>query len=668
MITLARAFLAFALSAPFLPPLAIGVAHAQDSPLHHLPVDPVRAVEAYPFDPPVQFSGPETLTPPFGLQIVNANTVVHTSTFNANGPLVAHNPSVVFNFPITPDINAYLNGGLHYAYKAIGWVGHIYAEACLTDEEAVLWPARTPKGADSATCPSKADTAMQTFTPRQWYQVADAKADLYVVQSQGFMLIPTPAPVNIQQIVVPLRFHTSGYTYYYSNNHTGPNDLNAACAGPACGPVLADIHTPPFNLVVAPAALMQIKTLPETIIYLPPGNKSSGIFKVTRTFGTTITAGETVGIDNSTVKDDWMELIDSGGFSGSIGKVLDLGFNASTDTRWDTKTTLKSGQSLERDLQGTNQVATAFARTITADHSTIPGANGSFEQQPFWGDQIVVLVHPQLAVWDFYGRPIVQQFAASGAGGLPNDIAITVGELDACANGTAPFQNGYAFTTASQQQEVLSADECRNLASLDPFWGKGQSADLDGRGQLMVASQEYGIPVVGPQTENSLDIQTITTEAETVTTNNTLTYASTVESILATSWSAGIKFGLNTGTVFGPFNFGLSDEVTLKSGRSTDTSVTMNLNYKNSSATTYRNDIQTEGKIDDDTNRGYSPHVEVYRDDNFGSLVFRDPDATCSPLPACRSVAPLGPSTQVPRRRHAVVRPPVSAQPPVSTH
>ncbi|HJT97874.1 MAG TPA: hypothetical protein VJ696_06125 [Rhodanobacteraceae bacterium] len=653
-----RKLFVFTLSIAFLPLRGIGVAQAQHSPLSdaHIPVEPLVA---RPLDPPPHFAGPETLTPPFGLQIVNASNVVHTSTFKPDGVLVAHNPSVIFNFPITPDIGAYLNGGLHFAYKAIGWVGHIYTEACLTDEEAPLWPSRMPKGADSATCPSKADTATQTFTPRQWYQVADAKADLYVVQNQGFVLIPTATPVNVQQIVTPLRFHLSGYTYYYSGNHTGPNDLNAACAGVACGPRLADNYTPPFSLVVAPAALVQIKALPETIVYLPPGDRSSGIFKMTKTFSTTITAGETVGVDNSNVRDDWAELVSSGGFNGDIGKVLDLGFNATTDTRWDTKTTIKAGQSLERDLQGVNQTATAFTHTITADHTTIPGADGPFEKQPFWGDLVVILVHPQLAVWDFYGRPIVQQFAASSAAGLPNDIAITVGELDACANGAAPFQNGYAFTTASQEPEVLTADECRNLAALDPFWGKGQSADLTGRGQLMVASQEYGIPVVGPQTENSLDIQTITSDAETVTNTDTVTYASTVESILATSWSAGITFGLNTGSVFSPFNFGLSDSVTLKAGESVDTAMTMSLNYKNSSATTFREDIQTEGRIDDDTNRGYSPHVEVYRDDIFGSLVFRDPDATCSPLPECRSVAPLGPSTQVPRRRHVVTRPPV---------
>ena len=90
-----------------------------------LPTDRVHATEMYPFDEPTAALRPQTLTPPFGLQIVNAETVVHTSTFHADAPTVALSPSIVFNFPITPDINAYLNGGLHYAYKTIGWVGHM---------------------------------------------------------------------------------------------------------------------------------------------------------------------------------------------------------------------------------------------------------------------------------------------------------------------------------------------------------------------------------------------------------------------------------------------------------------------------------------------------------------------------------------------------------------
>ena len=471
------------------------------------------------------------------------------------------------------------------------------------------------------------------------------------MQNSQSTCFPPPVPVDLRQIVTPLRFHTNGFTYYYTNNHTGPNDIKVACTGPACSNAQADTYSLPFNTVVLPAALIQSKVLPETIIYTPPGARSNANLKVTKTFSTTITAGETTQIDNSAAQDDWMELIDQSGLSADIGKVLALGFTSSNDTRWDTKTTLKSGQGLERDLQGLNQASAAFTRKVTADPSTIPGAAGPFAKEPFWSDLVVVLVHPQYAVWDFFNKPIVQLVAASSSSGLPNDIAITVGELDACARGAAPFTNGYSFTTATQAPDTLSALECKALAGLDPFWGRGQSADLTGRGQLLVASQEFGIPVTGSGSENSLDIQVITSDAETITDQNTTTYASTVEDVLATTSSMGMTFGLNTSSIFGPFNLGLSNAVTLKAGSSLDSSLTMTLTYKNSTATTHRTDIQTEGVIDDGVNRGYSPHVEVYQDDNFGSLMFRDPDAVCSPMPSCRSTAPLGPSPQLARKK-----------------
>jgi hypothetical protein len=77
----------------------------------------------------------------------------------------------------------------------------------------------------------------------------------------------------------------------------------------------------------------------------------------------------------------------------------------------------------------------------------------------------------------------------------------------------------------------------------------------------------------------------------------------------------------------------------------------MTLTYKNSSANTFRTDVQTEGVIDDNTRRAETPHVEVFQDDVFGTLMFRDPDAQCSPMPDCRAVAPLGPSNATPLPR-----------------
>jgi hypothetical protein len=281
----------------------------------------------------------------------------------------------------------------------------------------------------------------------------------------------------------------------------------------------------------------------------------------------------------------------------------------------------------------------------------VPGAAGAFASEPFWSDLVVVLVHPQIAMWDFYGRTRLQQIAAQSSSGLPNDIGIAISELDSCANRSAPFTDGFKFTTAAGGTEILDADECRRLAALDPFWGKGQSATLTARGQLLVGSQEYGIPATGPQSENSLDIQKITSTSRTVTNQNTVTYASTVEDIVSTTSSSGITVGGGPGAGIPVVDIGLSDSVTLTQGSSTDKSLTMALTYQNSSATTFRTDVQTEGFVDDNIRRVQVPHVEVFQDDAFGSLMFRDPDAPCSPMPDCRAVAPLGPTNTVPLSR-----------------
>ncbi|HUO99484.1 MAG TPA: hypothetical protein VMU01_12505 [Rhizomicrobium sp.] len=611
-----------------------------------------------PFFPP-----PEHITPPYGLQIVYSTTTPATSAFHAGQPTTVHLPAVTFDFPITPYIDGYLSSGLHYAYKAVGWAGHIYTEVCLTANEAQSWPARTQEAADTATCPDEADTVKNTFTPRTWYQIGDTRTDMYVIQNQTFQYIPTPVPVAFYQVSFPMRFHLNGYTYYYTNNHTGPNDYNAACPANVCGGE-EDVHTPAFNLVVLPTAMVQLKVIPENIVYMPPGNKSTANLKITRTFSTTITAGETAEVDNSSSNDQWMELVSEGGISAGIGSVFKLGFNGSSDTKWDNTTVLKSGQSLERDLTGANEQAIAFTRTITADPASVPGAAGAFAKEPFWSDLVVVLVHPQLGIWDFFGNQKVQLIAAQSAAGLPNDIAVTVGELDACANHKAPFANGYSFTTASQQQETLTADDCKALAKLDPFWGIGQSADVTSRAQLMVPSQEYGIPLTGPASDNSLDIQVITSNSETVTDTNTTTYTSTVDDIVSTTSSSGITLGGGPGGGIPVVDIGLSNSVTLKSGSVTDTQLTMQLTYKNSSATTNRLDVQTEGLIDDGIKRAAAPHVEVYSDDAFGSLMFRDPDAPCSPMPACRAtLAPLGPTSEAPHLKKKIIRPIITRLP-----
>jgi hypothetical protein len=264
----------------------------------------------------------------------------------------------------------------------------------------------------------------------------------------------------------------------------------------------------------------------------------------------------------------------------------------------------------------------------------VPGASGTYNLAPFWRDEIFVLVHPQMAIWYFSTSQPMQLIAAS-AGGVasgalpqPDEVPFDVGGLDACARGVAPYSNGYPFTTATGATETLSATECKALAELDPFYGNGQSANLSARAQLIKPATPYGTPPsqTGTGVDSPVSIGTVTSNLTGIGDSNTSTYTSTVEDIVATSESQGITLGVK-----GPLDLGLNNQITLKQGSSIDTSQTMTLTYKDSTAMMYRSDVTDDGSIDDTVNRGYWPQVEIWQDSLFGSFLFRDPNAPVAP-------------------------------------
>jgi hypothetical protein len=674
-------------------PAAGGVLHV-NGPIEVPPINPTGpgsgiiccAVTSFPIFPNL-LGQPDSVTSPYALQIMTGPTIVNSALLinnaasTANNLVFVHNPAVWFNFPVTPDAEAL--GTFDSNYKAIGFTGTVSIEACLSGDEAKNWPSLTPEPADPTTCPTVLDPVNdakldadgnvvkdangnpvpgQNFIFRTWYQVGfPANADLYVTQNgstvsnAGIVAAPVQLAVTLQQVLTPMRFHvTNGAEYLYVNNHTGPNDATAACAGVTTAVCLrflsglnfggGDFYTPPINVVTLPMAMIQLKVVPQTIIYMPPGNNSTSCIKRTQTFSTTVTAGATTEVDNSNSQDDWMETAVQGDVTATIAKVFSLGFSEAQDDRWDTKTTLKTGQASEHDVMQLNQSVIWSALGSNSSKSAVPGAAGAFEDEPFWGDEVRVLVHPQLAVWSFSGRPpSVQLVAASAAGGAPDEIGIEINQLDSCARGVAPNASGYSFPTATGQTETLSAAECKTLAGLDPFYGNGQSATLTSRGQLVYGPDEYGTPP-GGEGDHYISVGDTESTADTQTDTDTTTYASTVEDIVATKWSAGITFSATSNSAPSLLGLGLKNKVTLQQGSTIDTSQTMALTYKDSTAQTYRIDNTVAGTIDDTTARAQSPYVEIYRDSLFGSFMFRDPYAACSPMPACQATAaPAGP-------------------------
>ncbi|HEY3796881.1 MAG TPA: hypothetical protein VGL58_00880 [Caulobacteraceae bacterium] len=589
--------------------------------------------------------GPQDVATPFELKTISGPALAQNPGASAASAtlLTVQSPAIVFHFPIVPDMDYYNGSGLYRSPETVGVTGSVAMEACLTPQEVSAWSGALLIGADPNTCGTEDDLVHAKELLRSWYQVATVNVDGYALQNGGVAGISTPLPVNLQQIDTPIRFHLKGFVYYYPGAHTGPNNYAAACPPEHCGNGNFELRSNPVKLVVLPTFMFQLKVLPQTIVYLPPGNNSFGSYTVTSTFSTTLSAGDTTEIDNSNANDQWNEDVNDSGASVDIAKIFSLGFSSTDDTRWDTKTTVKAGQSQEHDISVQTQVQTVMTAKVVSSSANVPGPGGAVANEPFWGDEVIVLVHPQFAVWNFYGKPTVQLLAASNSI-LPDDVPEQVANLDACANGAAPFAGGIAITAATGAQVVLTAADCRNLAVLDPFYGHGQAANVAARGTLFQPQVPYGVSPTTSMNGAPLDLKAISSLQTQVTNQSVQTYVATVEDIVATTQSTGLKIGANA--PLPGLTLGLTGGFTLKQGSTTDTSQTMNLTFKNSSATVFRTDVAVEGSINDTVNRKtYQPQVAVYLDNLFGGLMAVDPGAPlvpCKPQPACAVVAPVG--------------------------
>ncbi len=545
--------------------------------------------------------------------------VSETQTYNSavkNGVLQVQNPAVIFQFPVVNryiDYNEPLGGG----WQNVSWGGHFDVDACLSGAQAGTYANAQPVGSDLATCPL--DDAGQV---REWYRIATANQSpsIAVVQNHNWVANTINVPVNFTAISTPIRFSVAGTLTTWGGGSANPP------------PTYVNVTTDPINLIVLPAALIQLKVLPYSIVYMPPGNQSFGSLTMASTYSTTMTAGTTTEVDNTNKQDDWVKQEEKA--NANISKIDGLfgyAYDTSQSTKWDKSTTLMTGQSQSHDVQISSSFMWSDQEKFGPLPSLVPGAGGSYAKEPFWSDRVIVLPHPQLALWDFYGSTMLQVIGASGPFGAPDGYPIAVSDLDSCAHATGPYAAGYPIALFGGGTDTLSAEECTNLAALDPFWGRGQSVSLTGRGQSIKGPDPYGVPVTGTA-PGTIDLKEAWSNAAQYTDSATTTYSSTVEEVLSTESSQGMTL---SGKGSPGVDIGFSASITLSSGSSLSTKTDMKVSYKDSTATQHREDVTVEGLIADNVNRGYQPLVEVYQDSIFGSLMYRDPNAPCNPMPLC---------------------------------
>ncbi len=446
------------------------------------------------------------------------------------------------------------------------------------------------------------------------------------------------------------------------------------------------LNLPPIS--VLPAAFAQMKVLPYTILYRPPGDLSSATFSVTRSFSTNMSVGQSTTIDQTgsfaqsagitrgelfSAMISFMAGFQVGGQQGSSSNTMNM-------SAFDTNTTVGYG------ITGVNSSTGGFTFPVggmidVSDPTIFPALTyvvpntcspttvnysltctsmppETYQQQPFWADEIVLLLHPQTAIWSLNGMTASQLVGSSGA-----YDTVSVIDLQTCATNSStasafPLING----------DYLSPSECQELLSLDPFYGPGQSLDpsVSGRGtsalqQTGLGFINYGRDPLNPTAPlNPTSLQNNISYSIAQSTNATASYNATVTAVLGFSWSSGqnLTFQGNFGTQVGGSNGPMASAggnagttVALTNGAQSTYSTSQKITYSASTVATQTDSTGIVGFLNDDHDL-YTPacrqnsmqckqqSTKIFIDELFGSFMFQDPNATCNTayIPLCRVI------------------------------
>jgi hypothetical protein len=417
----------------------------------------------------------------------------------------------------------------------------------------------------------------------------------------------------------------------------------------------------PVQVVVMPLAVAQLKVIPYTIVYQPPGDFSQATFKTSTSYGVSMTAGVSTQGTSTTIVDTTGSVGTSWGIGGKTepfqlstdegidtipAGMISISGGGSSSQKWDHNTNIGVGRS---NTAGASSGATWLDsyKWTSNDSSQTPGAAGPYSNEPFWGDKFVFVIHPQYAFWtDLGGQPTISLLGALGSTTSPDWFTLTVRALDDCYNQAPGYENGILIPDSGG--EYLAKDECYQFLRLDPFWTVGQSipqwTDLslrnDWRAQFSTAI-DYGIPgscatAPGPcASDLSFTLDDLNTQTSVQTTGQGSTLSVAVSDIIGNSFAANMNLSV----------FGVSLGQAFQGGENTTTGAKMDLTLTESVTATAQTSTEITGVLDDHHGipgdkgasgtgskyLGYTPRVYIYKDKLFGSYMFQDKQAPLDP-------------------------------------
>ncbi len=493
--------------------------------------------------------------------------------------------------------------------------------------------------------------------------------------SDGDLSLPTDKLFDEQNLVRTLRIDM------HLEQHDSQSSLAAASRTDSQ-------YSRPFDLVIAPAALLQVKLVPFTIVYQPPGNASTASYQTTTSFNISYKLGNSKTQSNvSRVQQSQSTQASIGAgvtsamlistFGGSGGGGAGAGSTAfgitgtySMGESWDDTTV--QGYGTSQGMTGTDAASLAFTtqNTLPAMQETIPGhgdtcatatdcsqlahAPDALAIEPFWGDTFIFQVHPQFAAWVLPAGGARYVMMAA----VPVQVQATVAQLMACWQGVTkwPGTNScdlkYAQSntvgggadvvyTGPNDHVTLTPDEAGNFLKLDPFV-RGQSASLSSKRVFPLEGVDYGSQIGSPPRPVSKALTSTVASTAEATASTTTTLSVTA------ARSTTEQFDLKE-TLFGVFNIGGGPRSSETVSNQNDLSTT----YNQSTAVTTTQATQASVMLNDldTTVPGAScgsrchlplpqrPVVSIYLDKIFGGFMFRDARRSTSRRPGVPSSA-----------------------------
>ncbi len=558
-------------------------------------------------------------------------------------------------------------------------VGNAAHFAVTLQECQPLQAGTTAAAGRSCTVQGNANAAL----PGQWVDVDTASADptfpattvSYPIAS-GDVTVKLTDPLDFSgHLAAELRFHAVAELVRDDGLHGGVGEVTQ--------------DSPAFIAVLEPWMVYQVKVLPWTILYAPPGDQSTASFSQSQGYAVNITAGTSQTQSNSVA--DVTNQLEQGAFERGFGiSIYGVKFSAglvNTDSSyWYHDTSYGTGVSAAGSQSGNSGLTVTAGFAFPPDYLNVPGPGTScpwtrdpgtgavntdcadpapipnaLRHEAFWGDRFYLLVHPQFAAWVVGTTTKQVMFAA-----VPTLASITVAELAACKDALgASYCVLHYSTSQGHGTETLSAQEAQRLLALDPFYAQQtQAADPNagspGRSLAAVESNTNQLLASVPfGADGNLDAQQqVAPEAvldssawqvQNTQASGTTSYVGTVTDIIGSTQSTGGQI-----TFFG--GGGGGNWVT--AGEQEATSQTVQINYQDSTAVTQLSQLTAHATLQDYDNThtdskgqpdcvpchgplAYQPSVNIYLDRKFGSFMFQDPTAP-RPVPSVKEELYVG--------------------------